>query len=79
LHSHLLLEFDPERVTVAGKRYNPPNPRGISGGAAFRARGGVLKLAGIMTEHRRRSRVLVAIRTAEVASIARHVADALAT
>jgi hypothetical protein len=71
--THLLLEFDPKQITVQGERHTPPNPRGISGGGAFHVTHGKVKLAGIMTEHRKASRVMVAVRMREVVAIAEHV------
>lgn len=73
LDSHLIVEFAPEYVFRAGKRHNPPNPRGISGGAVFRVVDDTLKLAGIMTEHRKASRAMVSVRMSEVLAIAHHI------
>jgi hypothetical protein len=73
--SHLVLVFDRKQITVDGKPHNPPDPDGISGGAAFRAVNGTLELAGIMTEHRRDSRVMVATRMAEFVAFAQDVID----
>jgi hypothetical protein len=70
---HLVLEFDRENIFVQGKRLNPPNPHGISGGAAFHDVGGELKLAGIMTEYRRNSCILVGTQMTEVIAFAQHV------
>jgi hypothetical protein len=73
--SHLALEFDRKWITVDGKRHNPPDPDGISGGAAFRVANGTLELAGIMTEVWEGSRVMVATRMAEFVAFAQDVID----
>jgi hypothetical protein len=72
-NTHFLVEFDPRQITVKGARHNPPNPRGLSGGAAFHVINGTMKLAGILTEHRKSSGVMVCVRTSEIAAIAQHV------
>lgn len=72
LTSHLALAFDPEKITVGGKRLKPPDPTGISGGAAFHVIDKDLKLAGIMTEQRPFSRLMVSVRMSEVIAIAQH-------
>jgi hypothetical protein len=79
--AHLALEFDRENVTVRGRRHTAPSPHGISGGAVFHDVDGVLKLAGIMTEYRKNSRVLVATRMTEVIAFAEYVirSEGLAT
>jgi len=72
--SHLVLEFDPKQITVHGKRHNPPDPHGVSGGAAFHLVGDDVWLAGIMTAfHRHSPRVMVAVRMREVVAILEHV------
>ena len=48
--AQLALQFDRENITINGKRHNPPDPYGLSGGAVFHAVAGQLKLAGIMTD-----------------------------
>jgi hypothetical protein len=74
LSSHLVLEFDPEQITVQGKRHNPPRPHGVSGGAAFHVVGADVKLAEIMTAfHRDPPRVMIAVRMGEVVAILEHV------
>jgi hypothetical protein len=71
-NSHLVLEFDPEKVTVAGQPYRPPNPRGISGGAAFHIVDGKLMLAAIMTDHPKSFRLMAGVRMSEVVAIMEH-------
>jgi hypothetical protein len=73
--SYLVLVFDPEQITVEGRLHNPPDPDGISGGAAFRVVNGTVMLAGIMTEHRKVARVMVATRVAEFVEFAQDVID----
>jgi hypothetical protein len=71
--THLAVEFDPQWITVDGKRHNPPKPRGISGGAVFHMVNGTLRLAGILTAHRKASRAMISVRMSEVVAIADHV------
>ena len=73
--SHLVLVFDPDGITVNGKPHNPPDPNGISGGAAFRNINGTLMLSAIMTEHRKSSRVMIATRITEFVAFAQDVID----
>jgi hypothetical protein len=73
--SHLVLEFNPNEITVDGRRHNPPDPHGISGGGAFRVVNGRLRLAGIMTEYRRPSRVIVGTRMSQVAAFVENVVE----
>lgn len=70
---HLVLEFNPEQMSIKGKRHNPPNPRGMSGGAVFRVIDQKLRLAAILTEHHRTARAIVGVRMSEVLTIADHI------
>lgn len=71
---HLFLKFDPDGVTASAKRRNPPNPRGISGGAAIRVGdNGKLRLAGIMIEVKKNPRVMVATRMSAVVAYANEI------
>jgi hypothetical protein len=73
--SHLVLEFDRKQITVDGTRHNPPDPHGLSGGAAFHRAGSDVKLAGIMTALRRHPPVMIAVRMREVVAILEHVVE----
>jgi hypothetical protein len=57
---HLLLDYATNEILLSGKRINPPNVRGMSGGGVFtfrRKHPETIKLVGIMIEHHKVDRV----------------------
>jgi len=72
--SHLVLRFEPNLITMYGKKHNPPDPAGISGGPACTVtdRGNFnVKIAAIMTDHRRTERVMIGTRMSIVKTFVR--------
>jgi hypothetical protein len=74
--THLLLDYAPHEIVLAGRRVNPPTVQGMSGGGAFRfhrRRPETTRLVGILIERHRTARVIAATRAAVVAELARAV------
>ena len=61
---HILLDFDHKEIRVKGRPATPPNLQGVSGGGIFQiSRNGMRgPLIAIVTENRRRSRLIVGTR-----------------
>jgi hypothetical protein len=73
---HLLLDFAPDEILESGRHVQPPKVQGISGGGVFRSprrQPEATMFVGVLIEHHKAARVMVATRAAVVAAHARAI------
>jgi hypothetical protein len=61
---HILLDFDHKEIVIGGRRVNPPNLQGVSGGGVFHISRNTKRgpLVAIATQNRRSSRLIAGTR-----------------
>ena len=72
---HILLDFDHKEIVIGGRRVNPPNLQGVSGGGVFHISRETKEgpLVAIATQNRRSSRLIVGTRVKHFLAMVREL------